>query len=171
MPQLLLSFQQAQENRLPKLNLELLWPFFRIYFLSYITIHFTVAKEREKALKLSQLKSAASSLANSRAGTPAGSPAKGQKKAVSVAGPSTPSKKHILDQQQFDISGLNLNSDATECVEEPPKISMAREHLLEEAKRALRAEGDNGKKGVSIVVIGTHFRPDLNLAAYTKYFT
>ena len=123
---------------------------------------------------MSQLKSAASSLANSRAGTPAGSPAKGQKKAVSVAGPSTPSKKHILDQQQFDISGLNLNeqnSDATECVEEPPKISMAREYLLEEAKRALRAEGDNGKKGVSIVVIGTHFRPDLNLAAYTKYFT
>ena len=69
------------------------------------------------------------------------------------------SKKHNLDQQQLDISGLNLNgqnSDATECVE-PPKMSMAREKLLEEAKRALSVEGENGKKGVSMVVIGTRF--------------
>jgi len=129
-----------------------------------MTIHFTVAKEREKALKLSQLKSAASSLTNSRAGTPVGSPAKGQKKAASVvsraSGSSTPSKKHAVDQRQLDISGLNLNeqnSDVTECVEEPPKISMAREKLLEEAKQSLDAEGEHGKKGVSMVVIGTHF--------------
>lgn len=100
---------------------------------------------------------AASSLANSRAGTPVGSPAKGQKKGVSVA---SPSKKHNVDQQQLDISGLNLggqNSDVTEYVEEPPKMSMAREKLLEEAKRALSVEGENVKKGVSMVVIGTHF--------------
>ena len=125
------------------------------YLFSFL--YFTVAKEREKALKLSQLKAAASSLANSRAGTPAGSPAKGQKKVVSAV---SPSKKHNVDQQQLDISGLNLNgqnSDATECVEEPPKMSMAREKLLEEAKRALSVEGENGKKGVSMVVIGTHF--------------
>ena len=117
-------------------------------------MYFTVAKEREKALKLSQLKAAASSLANSRAGTPVGFLAKEQKKVASVA---SPSKKHNVDQQQLDISGLNLNgqnSDATECVEEPPKMSMAREKLLEEAKRALSVEGENGKKGVSMVVIG-----------------
>ena len=120
-------------------------------------MYFTVAKEREKALKLSQLKSAASSLVNSRAGTPVRSPAKGQKKVASVA---SSSKKYSGDQQLLDISGLNLNeqnSHATEYVEEPPKISMARENVLEEAKRALSVEGDNGKKGVSIVVIGMHF--------------
>lgn len=129
-------------------------------------MYFTVAKEREKALKLSQLKTVASSFANSRAGTPVGSPVKGQKKMASVvsraSGSSTPSKKHNMDQQQLDISGLNLNGqnfDATEPVEEPPKISMAREKLLEEAKRALSVEG-NGKRGVSIVVIGRHFQPD-----------
>lgn len=116
-------------------------------------MYFTVAKEREKALKLSQLKAAASSLADS--GTPVGSRDKGQKKVSSVV---SPSKKHNVDQQQLDISGLNLNgqnSDVTECIEEPPKISMARENLLEEAKRALSVEGENGKKGVSMVVIGT----------------
>lgn len=124
---------------------------FRIYF-SFL--YFTVAKEREKALKLSQLKAAASSFAN--LGTPVSSPAKGQKKVAPVA---SPSKKHNVDQQQLDISGLNLNeqnTDVTECVEEPPKMSMAREKLLEEAKRALSVEGENGKKGVSMVVIGTH---------------
>ena len=66
----------------------------------------------------------------------------------------------LFRSQQLDISGLNLNeknSDATECVQEPPKISLAREKLLEEAKRVLGVEGENGKKGVSIVVIGTHF--------------
>ena len=116
-------------------------------------MYFTVAKEREKALKLSQLKAAASSLADS--GTPVGSRVKGQKKVSSLA---SPSKKHDVDQQQLDISGLNLNgqnSDVTECVEEPPKMSMARENLLEEAKRALSVEGENCKKGVSMVVIGT----------------
>ena len=120
------------------------------YLFSFL--YFTVAKEREKALKLSQLKAAASSLANSAGG----SLAKGQKKAACVA---SPSKKRNVDQQQLDNFGLNLgqNSDATECVEEPPKMSMAREKLLEEAKRSLSVEGENGKKGVSMVVIGTHF--------------
>jgi elongation factor 1 alpha-like protein len=124
------------------------------YLFSFL--YFTVTKERERALKLSQLKAAASSLANS-AGTPVGSPAKGQKKVASFA---SPSKKHNVDQQQLDISGLNLsgqNFDATKCVEEPPKMSMAQEKLLEEAKRALSAESENGRKGVSMVVIGTHF--------------
>ena len=125
---------------------------FRIYF-SFL--YFTVAKEREKALKLSQLKAAASSHANS--GIPVGSPAKREKKVASVV---SPSKKHNVDQQQLDISGLNLNgqnSDVTECVEEPPKMSMAREKLLEEANRALSLESENSKKGVSMVVIGARF--------------
>ena len=104
---------------------------------------------------MSQLKAAASSLANS--GTPVGSPAKRQKKVEPLA---PPSKTLNVDQQQLDLSGLNLNgqnSDVTECVEEPPKMSMVREKLLEAAKRALWVEGENGKKGVSMVVIGAHF--------------
>ena len=129
-------------------------------------MYFTVAKEREKALKLSQLKAAASSLVNSAGG----SPAKRQKKVASVA---SPSMKHNVDQQQLDISGLNLNgqnSDATECVEELPKMSMARENLLEEAKRSLSVKGENGKKGVSVVVIGMHFSAKSDYLHKVLYF-
>ncbi|THV05438.1 EF Tu GTP binding domain-containing protein [Dendrothele bispora CBS 962.96] len=39
-------------------------------------------------------------------------------------------------------------------MEEPPKLSFAREKLLEEAKKALDAEGTSNKKNVSLVVIG-----------------
>ena len=61
----------------------------------------------------------------------------------------------MMDQQQLDIIGLNLNDILVvkkQVVEEPPKVNMAREKALEEAKRALEAE--EGKKGISIVVIG-----------------
>ncbi|KAF9569399.1 hypothetical protein CPC08DRAFT_623617, partial [Agrocybe pediades] len=62
-----------------------------------------------------------------------------------------------VDQQQLDMSGLNLvdkKSDMDDVAEEPPKMSIAREKILEEAKRALDAEGSHTKKGISIVVIG-----------------
>jgi len=54
----------------------------------------------------------------------------------------------------MDIAGLNLNDKTTdrEVVEELPKISLAREKVLEQAKLALEAQGE--KKGISIVVIG-----------------
>ena len=74
-----------------------------------------------------------------------------------MASVASHSKKYNGDQQQVDISGLNLNgqnSHGIGYVEEPPKMSMVREKLLEEARRALNAE--SGKKGVSIVVIGTY---------------
>jgi hypothetical protein len=64
----------------------------------------------------------------------------------------------MMDQQQLDITGLNLNDTLTgkrQVAEEPPKVNMAREKVLEEAKRAL--EADEGKKGISIVVIGDIF--------------
>lgn len=51
--------------------------------------------------------------------------------------------------------GLNLNGTLAGTTEEPPKVSMAREKVLEEAKRVLEAE--EGKKGISIVVIGDFF--------------
>ena len=54
------------------------------------------------------------------------------------------------------MSGLNLNDKATEAeiIEEPLKTSVSREKILEEAKHVLDAENQNGKKGISIVVIG-----------------
>jgi elongation factor 1 alpha-like protein len=97
----------------------------------------------------------------SRGNTP-GTPSKGGKKAmasIASSGTSTPARKNnTTDQQQLDMAGLNLSDTLTgkkQIVEEPPKVSMAREKVLEEAKRAL--EADEGKKGISIVVIGDLF--------------
>lgn len=84
-----------------------------------------------------------------------GTPTK-TKKAIS-SGFSTPVKKVSIDQQQIDISGLNLEdkrANVNEVAEEPPKMTIAREKILEEAKRALDAEDKHTKKGISIVVIG-----------------
>jgi elongation factor 1 alpha-like protein len=83
---------------------------------------------------------------------------KGSKKSSissAVSGSSTPARKNTTDQQQLDMAGLNLNdktTDRPEVVEELPKISLAREKVLEQAKLALEAQGE--KKGISIVVIG-----------------
>ncbi|TFK43258.1 EF Tu GTP binding domain-containing protein [Crucibulum laeve] len=54
------------------------------------------------------------------------------------------------------MEGLNLNQkdDTPGTPEEPPKITYAREKLLEEARRSLAAEGQHDRKGISIVVIG-----------------
>jgi len=56
----------------------------------------------------------------------------------------------------MDMSGLNLNDRATEAeiIEEPLKTSVSREKILEEATQILDAKNQNGKKGISIVVIG-----------------
>ncbi|KAH9482958.1 HBS1-like protein [Psilocybe cubensis] len=96
------------------------------------------------------------SATSSRASTPVGSPAKGPKKAPSV-GTSTPLRKASNDQQNLDMAGLNLNENvdvSSTIAEEPPKMILARDKVLEEAKRLLDAESANGKKGISLVVIG-----------------
>jgi elongation factor 1 alpha-like protein len=61
-----------------------------------------------------------------------------------------------VDTQQLDIAGLNLQSkEGSPVVEEPPpKLSMAREKVLEEARKVIGANNAGGKKPVSIVVIG-----------------
>ncbi len=68
----------------------------------------------------------------------------------------TPISKPAPDtQQQLDISALNLDTPEgaeTPPDEPPPKITIAREKVLEEARKALEGTGD--KKGVSLVVIG-----------------
>jgi len=61
-----------------------------------------------------------------------------------------------MDQRQIDMSGLNISSigDEEKVIEEPPKMALAREKVMEEAKKALDARGDTDKRGVSLVVVG-----------------
>lgn len=61
--------------------------------------------------------------------------------------------KKALDQEALDLAGLNLGDEEvpTPIDEPPPKMSLAREKVLEEARISLATEG---KKGVSLVVIG-----------------
>jgi elongation factor 1 alpha-like protein len=61
-----------------------------------------------------------------------------------------------MDQRQIDMSGLNISSigDEEKVIEEPPKMALAREKVMEEAKKALDARGDMDKRGVSLVVVG-----------------
>lgn len=85
------------------------------------------------------------------------SPARGPKKATSIGIKSVvPSRQQFADQQEMDMSALNLKDDSERVVsiEEAPKITIAREKVLEEARRALDAENRTGKKSISIVVIG-----------------
>lgn len=98
------------------------------------------------------------SAASSRVGTPVGSPAKGAKKTKTsiVGGSSTPLRKESGDQQQLDIAGLNLNekTDVIPTSEEPPKMSLTREKVLEEAKQMLGLQNSTGKKAINLIVIG-----------------
>lgn len=106
-------------------------------------IFLTAAKEREKAQKLAAQKAAP---------PPA---AKVPRKAPTPNGKAAPAKKATVDQQQLDISALNLNNEKpAEPEEEPPKMTIAREKVLEEAKRALDVDSQTGKKGINLVVVG-----------------
>ncbi|THH33638.1 hypothetical protein EUX98_g505 [Antrodiella citrinella] len=107
------------------------------------------AKEREKVEKLAQQKKSAetSSRASSAPGTPKKSAAK-----LLKSGTSTPLRGGT-DIRQLDMSALNLTPEDSAPVDEPPpKITIARENVLEEARKML--EGKDEKKGVSLVVIG-----------------
>lgn len=70
------------------------------------------------------------------------------------SGSSTPARS--LDPRQLDLSALNLSKDEDGDTrpEELPQMSFAKEKLVDEAKRAIEAEGE---KGVSLVVIGMLF--------------
>lgn len=128
-----------------------------ITILTFPSSLLTAAKDREKAEKLAAQKKVAE--ASSRAASPApsyptkkGTP-KGGKKAGSAG---TPLKKSVVDQRDLDMQGLNLGDKEEDVVDEPPpKMSLAREKVLEEAKKAIEDEQKSGKKGVSLVVIGT----------------
>lgn len=65
-------------------------------------------------------------------------------------------KRTLRVTHRSDLQGLNLGEKDEEGVvdEPPPKMSIAREKVLEEAKKAMEEEQKSGKKGVSLVVIG-----------------
>lgn len=99
----------------------------------------------------------ASSRVSSAPGTPRKSAAKLLKSGTSTPGASTP--RGGTDIRQLDLSALNLTTQESVPAEEPPpKITIAREKVLEEAKKML--EGKDEKKGVSLVVIGEPIRPE-----------
>ena len=58
------------------------------------------------------------------------------------------------DARSLDLSALNITPAQEQAPpdEPPPKMTIAREKVLEEARKAL--QGDGEKKGVSMVVIG-----------------
>ena len=110
------------------------------------------AREREKAnLSLAQtptpkpkkIPSQIPSANTSRAASP--KPSQLKSKVQSMVGG--------VDQQQFDMASLNLQNNSEGFEEEVPKVTLAREQVLQQARAAL--EGDNqGKRGISLVVIG-----------------
>ncbi|KDQ29039.1 hypothetical protein PLEOSDRAFT_1075871 [Pleurotus ostreatus PC15] len=109
------------------------------------------AREREKAAKMSSRMPGVGSAQASRAGSPAKGPRKGVGTPRKTSGTSTPLRGAGVDQRQLDLSGLNLGpkDEGPSVAEEPPKMSFAREKLLEEAKKALDAE--NVKKGSTLM--------------------
>lgn len=59
-----------------------------------------------------------------------------------------------LEQENIDVSALGLGVEEKSPVQdEPPRMALAREKILEEAAKALEAES-MGQAGVSLVVIG-----------------
>ncbi|THH08132.1 hypothetical protein EW145_g2914 [Phellinidium pouzarii] len=122
------------------------------------------ARELEKAQKaknkqLESVKSGTTSAKMSRSSSPtlkAGSQlttARGTSATSSSSTLKAQPQRPQLDQHALDISGLNLdNNNAEESIyEAPPEMSLAREKVLEEARKTL----DNGnKKAFSLVVIG-----------------
>jgi len=133
----------------------------------FIRIIFSAAKEREKAQKLAAQKkvaeaqAAASKAAANRAISPTPkSPkaTKSTKKGGTASGSATPTRKGsgsaALEQRNIDVSALGLGVEEKSLVQdEPPRMALAREKILEEAAKALEAES-KGQAGVSLVVIG-----------------
>ncbi|KAI6047031.1 P-loop containing nucleoside triphosphate hydrolase protein [Pisolithus marmoratus] len=126
------------------------------------------AKEREKAQKVSQQRKGTGSSGYttpvSRAMSPVTSPVKSVKRAAGVAqtskrtgdGISSKQSSGGADQKIFDIAALNLTSkeEAVSVDEPPPKMTLERGKLLEDARKVLEGPGKNGKRSVSLVVIG-----------------
>ncbi|CAK5276059.1 unnamed protein product [Mycena citricolor] len=106
------------------------------------------AKEREKAQKQ------AAAAARPAPATPGKKTLATKANARPTAsGSSTPKSKAPVDQRELDLSGLNLLTKEEYKTEPAPKVSFARDKLLEQAALAIE-EQEKGKKALSLVVIG-----------------
>ena len=79
-------------------------------------------------------------------------------KSAKKGGTATPTRKGsgaaALEQRNIDVSALGLGVEEKSLVQdEPPRMALAREKVLEEAAKALEAEC-KGQAGVNLVVIG-----------------
>jgi elongation factor 1 alpha-like protein len=79
-------------------------------------------------------------------------------KSAKKGGTATPTRKGsgaaAPEQRNIDVSALGLGIEEKSPVQdEPPRMALAREKVLEEAAKALEAEC-KGQAGVSLVVIG-----------------
>jgi hypothetical protein len=123
----------------------------------------TAAAEREKAKK----KAAQQSAQSSRVGTPPSTPKRKKTSTTGsgvigsplTSGASTPIRRPLViekpDQQLMDLAGLNLQVEELHVLgEETPRISLAREKLLEEVAKVLQTGMEGGKRGLNLVVIG-----------------
>ncbi|KAG8915337.1 Hsp70 suppressor, GTPase facilitates ribosomal subunit dissociation [Tulasnella sp. 408] len=87
------------------------------------------------------------------------SPSKTKKPSAppNAAGPSRPPQQY-QPQLQADMAGLNLQEESEPMAEEvtlpPPKMALSREKVVEEAKKAIEWKTGEGKKGLSLVIIG-----------------
>jgi elongation factor 1 alpha-like protein len=72
------------------------------------------------------------------------------------AGAAAVGRKAAPDAAQLDIAGMNLGPDE-EKDEPPPKMAVAREKVLEDARRELEADAA-GRKALSLVVVGAWCR-------------
>jgi elongation factor 1 alpha-like protein len=124
--------------------------------------YYLAAKEREKAQKLAAQKKAAEAQAASRVASRAISPTPKSPKDAKTAKTGTASRAakptgsgpSAPEQRNIDVSALGLGVEERSPVqEEPPRMALAREKVLEEAARALEAES-KGQAGISLVVIG-----------------
>jgi hypothetical protein len=120
---------------------------------------FSAAKEREKAQKVAHKRQIQEAPKSSRSGSPLSTPKKATKKlgigSPKYSGASTPTPGET-DQRLLDFSALNLKVEnfgepMVEEQQELPKMTFAREKLLEEVSKTLRADG---KSGISLVVVG-----------------
>ncbi|KAG8977971.1 Hsp70 suppressor, GTPase facilitates ribosomal subunit dissociation, partial [Tulasnella sp. 427] len=90
---------------------------------------------------------------------PSASPTKSKKAAPAPSGSASagPSRTAPQSQLQSDMAGLNLEQEDDQPVEEtlpPPKMALSKEKVLEEARKALDGKNGDGKKGLSLVIIG-----------------
>jgi len=124
-----------------------------------LTLYFSetvlAAREREKAnISLARMPTPKSkktlSQTPSTGTSRAASPKPSQHKSIV---PKVRSLGGDIDQQIFDMVSLNLQDNPEVFEEEIPKMTLAREKVLQQARAALGGDSE-GKRGISLVVIG-----------------